>query len=50
MSESVINITDLYPGVIYSVVIIAFNEIGSSLESNVTMFKTMEEGLFFFIN
>ncbi len=43
--EPAVNLTDLHPGIIYSVVIIAFNDIGNSSESEIITFETLEEGL-----
>ena len=37
-------LTDLHPGVTYNFTVIAFNEIGDSLESEVAMVATEEEG------
>ena len=40
-----VNLTHLHPGITYSVVIVAFNEIGNSSKSEVISFETLEEGL-----
>lgn len=44
-SQEMVNITDLRPGVLYGFTVIAFNEIGDSIPSEVAMVTTLEEGM-----
>ena len=41
------DITGLQPGVTYNFTVVAFNEIGDSIPSNVASIRTLEEGKFF---
>ena len=43
--EPAVNLTHLHPGITCSVVIVAYNEIGNSSESEIITFETLEEGL-----
>ena len=43
-------VTGLHPGVTYNFTVIAFNEIGDSSESAVTMVTTEEEGTIIIVN
>ena len=43
-------VTGLHPGVTYNFTIVAFNEIGNSRESAVTMVTTEEEGTIIIVN
>ena len=43
-------VTGLHPGVTYNFTIVAFNEIGDSRESAVTMVTTEEEGTIIIVN
>ena len=42
--EPAVNLTDLHPRILYSVVIVAFNDIGNSSESEIITFGILEEG------
>ena len=44
VSEAMVNITALFPGVIYNFTVIAFNEVGNSSPSVLTPFTTLDEG------
>ena len=41
---TMVNVTELYPGVTYNFTILAFNEVGNSSSSDVTPFRTLDEG------
>ena len=41
---TMVNVTELYPGVMYNFTVLAFNEVGNSSSSDVTSFRTLEEG------
>ena len=44
VSEEVVNVTNLLPGVIYNFTVIAYNDIGNSTASETTPLSTLEEG------
>ena len=44
VTETMANVTDLYPGVTYNFTVMAFNEVGNSSQSDVAPFRTVEEG------
>ena len=41
---TMVNVTELYPGVTYNFTVLAFNEVGNSSSSDVTPFRTLDEG------
>jgi len=43
------DITGLQPGVTYNFTVVAFNEIGDSLPSNIASIRTLEEGNLFLV-
>ena len=44
ISEEMVNVTNLLPGVIYNFTVIAYNDIGNSTASETTPLSTLEEG------
>ena len=48
--EPAVNLTDLHPRILYSVVIVAFNDIGNSSESEIITFGILEEGCQLFVS
>ena len=44
VSEEVVNVTNLLPGVVYNFTVIAYNDIGNSTASETTPLSTLEEG------
>ena len=44
VSEEVVNVTNLLPGVVYNFTVIAYNNIGNSTASETTPLSTLEEG------
>ena len=47
VTEEMVNVTNLLPGVIYNFTVIAYNDIGNSAESETTPLSTLEEGKHF---
>ena len=44
VSEEVVNVTNLLPGIIYNFTVIAYNDIGNSTASETIPLRTLEEG------
>ena len=44
VSEEMVNVTNLFPGFTYNFTVIAYNDIGNSIESETTPLSTLEEG------
>ena len=44
VSEEVVNVTNLHPGVVYDFTVIAYNNIRNSIASETTPLSTLEEG------
>ena len=44
VSEEVVNVTNLLPGVVYNFTVIAYNDIGNSTASETIPLRTLEEG------
>ena len=45
VSEEMVNVTDLLPGVTYNFTVIAYNDLGNSTESETTPRRTLDEGV-----
>ena len=44
VTEEMVNVTNLLPGVTYTFTVVAYNDIGNSTESEPTPLSTLEEG------
>ena len=45
VSEEMVNVTELFPGVTYNFTVIAYNNIGNSTQSETTPLRTLDEGM-----
>ena len=43
-NETVLDVTDLRPGITYNFTVVAFNEIGDSPPSDIAPVRTLDEG------